>query len=71
MELTDQKNFHLIPHQTHFSDVQEFFIPTMPNSVNEIKDWIKNWAEEAKKSEVAADPMKIWGKVSVCFFYVI
>ncbi|XP_053530339.1 E3 ubiquitin-protein ligase rnf213-alpha isoform X3 [Ictalurus punctatus] len=39
---------------------QDLFIPTMPNSTNEIKDWIKNWVEESKKSGVAVDNVKIW-----------
>ncbi|XP_034155120.2 E3 ubiquitin-protein ligase rnf213-alpha isoform X2 [Pangasianodon hypophthalmus] len=41
-------------------ECKDFFIPTMPNSVNEIKEWIKNWAEDAKKSEVPSDNLKIW-----------
>lgn len=43
----------------------------MPNSTNEIKDWIKNWVEESKKSGVAVDNVKIWGKVSACFFILL
>ncbi|XP_058231012.1 E3 ubiquitin-protein ligase rnf213-alpha-like [Hemibagrus wyckioides] len=39
---------------------KDSFIPTMPNSVNEIKDWIKNWAEDAKKSAAHAEHLKIW-----------
>ncbi|GAA6098909.1 E3 ubiquitin-protein ligase rnf213-alpha-like [Tachysurus ichikawai] len=38
---------------------KDSFIPTMPNSINEIKDWIKNF-----KSEAQAENLKIW--VCVC-----
>ncbi|KAK3539302.1 hypothetical protein QTP86_034163 [Hemibagrus guttatus] len=39
---------------------KDSFIPTMPNSVNEIKDWIKSWTEDAKKSAAQAENLKIW-----------
>ncbi|KAM9432008.1 E3 ubiquitin-protein ligase rnf213-alpha-like [Clarias gariepinus] len=35
---------------------KDFFIPTMPNLVNEMKDWIKNWTEPG----VRAGQLKMW-----------
>lgn len=36
----------------------------MPNSVNQIKDWIKSWTEDAKKLAAEAERLKIWGEIS-------
>ncbi|KAI5615249.1 E3 ubiquitin-protein ligase rnf213-alpha [Silurus asotus] len=39
----------------------DFYIPTMPNSVNEIQDWVKNWTSgDSVNSNGPVDNVKIW-----------